>query len=231
MSVEGKNKRKPFEKVDGANNVSYTLSLSTDLGHVSPIGETPSYREGNWFYEIKKSKRSGNINSLSPYLIEDNVNVYISTSNIVWLGARNLSITPIETIDSGVYYTRVWFDNRISDLPVKINDRLYFVTSSNNEMTNPDPVACLLTTIHDDGSLTFSSTASILSSVGAQNQARLFGLVDMINHYTKGEDPRGHYATVELYGKGPSSEASVEVYCLNLSVSESLLHHSSSENA
>jgi len=230
MSVEGKNKRKPFEKVDGSSGLSYTLSLTTDLGHINPIGETPSYREGNWFYEIKKSRTSGNLNSLSPYLVDNQANVYMSTSNIVWLGARDISREPIQVIESGVYYTTVWFDNRVFDLPLKIGDRLYYVSSNNNMLTNPGEGGCLLSSINENGSLTFMSVFSILDSFPPNNQVRLFGLIDMVNQYTKGEDPRGHYAIIDLYGKGPSSDTSVEVHCINLSVSGSPLHHSSSEN-
>lgn len=230
MSVEGKNKRKPFEKVDGASGLSYTLSLTTDLGHINPIGETPSYREGNWFYEIKKSRTSGNLNSLSPYLVDNQANVYMSTSNIVWLGARDISREPIQVIESGLYYTTVWFDNRVFDLPLKIGDRLYYVSSNNNMLTNPGEGGCLLSSINENGSLTFMSVFSILDSFPPNNQVRLFGLIDMVNQYTKGEDPRGHYAIIDLYGKGPSSDTSVEVHCINLSVSGSPLHHSSSEN-
>ena len=225
LSIEGKNRLRPAETIEGsANNSTYylTQTLTTDLNHSVEVLSTPVYREGTWFYNLSKSRRSGNIDSLSPVITLDNVleTVYNTTSNMVWLGRRNQTLIPTSVQTGGTWYTTVFFDNRVSDLPLRIGDFLYSNTSGSNEIFS---LVATLSSINSDGSLTFSSAAQITT-----NNAGIYCLIDVVGYGIKGEDPRGHYAVIELYGKGPQASAS-EMYCINVNVSDSKDHHVQSQ--
>ena len=226
LSIEGKNRLRPAETIEGsANNSTYylTQTLTTDLNHSVEVLSTPVYREGTWFYNLSKSRRSGNIDALSPVISIENQleSTYNTTSNIVWLGRRNQTLTPTSVVTNGVYYTTVFFDNRISDLPLRIGDRLYTATQNGNELIQLP--ANQLNSINADGSLTFSASETIQTNNGG-----IYCLIDQQGYGIKGEDPRGHYAVIELYGKGPQASAS-EMYCINVNVSDSKDHHVQSQ--
>lgn len=225
ISIEGKNRLKPVERIEGSQNGStiyLTPSLSTDLNHSVEVLSNPVYREGTWFYNMSKSRSSGNIDSLSPVVTQNNTleTIYNTTSNIVWLGRRNQTLNPTSTQVNGLWYTTIFFDNRVSDLPLRIGDTLYSSTSGSNEIFTLDAT---LSSINSDKSLTFSSAAQITT-----NNAGIYCLIDVFGYGIKGEDPRGHYAVIELFGKGPQTSAS-EVYCINVNVSDSKDHHVQSQ--
>jgi hypothetical protein len=227
ISIEGKNRLRPAETIEGSatNNSTYylTQTLTTDLNHSVEVLSAPVYREGTWFYNLSKSRRSGNIDALSPVISIENQleSTYNTTSNIVWLGRRNQTLTPTSVVTNGVYYTTVFFDNRVSDLPLRIGDRLYAATQNGNELIQLP--ANQLNSINADGSLTFSASETIQTNNGG-----IYCLIDQQGYGIKGEDPRGHYAVIELYGKGPQASAS-EMYCINVNVSDSKDHHVQSQ--
>jgi hypothetical protein len=224
MSVEGRNERRPFKNIGLTNTLE--LNLSTDTGNTSIINQNAAYREGNWFYEIKPGRLSGNIDKESVYKV---TNEFLTNADIKWLG-KMVSST-FEIINSQ-YHTKVFFDNRVLDLQLVKGDTLYLYNSINNQIIS---TTALLDAINPDGSLVFVSTAEL----SLNNNSTYLLLNDVMNPFN-GERPRGKYAIIDLYGIGPDEDEyqdltdnltrNVEIYCINVNVSDSKDHHDGGQN-
>jgi len=224
MSVEGRNERRPFKNIGLTNTLE--LNLSTDTGNTSIINQSATYREGNWFYEIRPGRLSGNIDKESVYKV---TNEFLTNADIKWLGKRVSST--FEIINSQ-YHTKVFFDNRVLDLQLVKGDILYSIGSVNNQIVS---TTAFLYEINPDGSLVFVSTAEL----SLNDNSTYLLLNDVMNPFN-GERPRGKYAIIDLYGIGPDEDEyqdltdnltrNVEIYCINISVSDSKDHHDGGQN-
>ncbi len=224
MSVEGRNERRPFKNIGLTNTLE--LNLSTDTGNTSIINQSATYREGNWFYEIKPGRLSGNIDKESVYKV---TNEFLTNADIKWLGKRASSTFEII---GGQYHTKVFFDNRVLDLQLVKGDILYSIGSVNNQIVS---TTAFLYEINPDGSLVFVSTAEL----SLNNNSTYLLLNDVMNPFN-GERPRGKYAIIDLYGIGPDEDEyqditdnftrNVEIYCINVNVSDSKDHHDGGQN-
>jgi hypothetical protein len=224
MSVEGKNPRRPFMNVGLISAGGLELKLSTDTGNVSVISEFPTYREGSWFYEIKPGKFSGNRDYNSTY---ETVNEFITNADIKWLG-KPASIS--EEQINGSYHTTVFFNNRVLDLDLIVGDWLY--TTFANQIST---ASAILSQINSDGSLVFTSTNPITLNTSDNCLLR-----NQVMNSFNGERPRGKYAIMDLHGLGtdadtyqdPSSNPirNIEIYCINVNVSDSKDHHDGGQN-
>lgn len=227
ISIEGKNKRIPFQTLNtltppNENNVSYVSRLETDLGHDCEVYK-PVYREGDWFYSIRPSIKPATLKENSVFITDIG---YVSNSGLVNIGVpTNQTLTTDTVNQQTIYLNTIFFNTRVTDLPVKIGDYLIFGQTDTKYRVR---------SLNNDGSITFETALQadhvLINSVSTSGHNLISPLSTGY-----GEQPRGHYAIITLYGRGRDHEESnlykpaTEVYCVNVLLADSKDHHVQSE--
>lgn len=223
ISIEGKNKRIPFQTLntlgpDVVDNESYVSKLETDLGHDCEVYK-PVYREGDWFYSIRPSIKPATLKENSVFITDIG---YVSNSGLINIGqpiSQSLT-TPTEN-NQTIYLNTIFFNTRVTDLPVKIGD--YLILSQTDTKYR-------VRSLNNDGSITFQ-TALVTDHLEINSVSTVgYNLISPLST-GYGEQPRGHYAIITLYGRGRDHEGdnlykpATEVYCVNVLLADSKDHH------
>lgn len=211
----------PALNVEGLLPNSNIMRITTDLNSFA-LFHAPEKKEGTWYYKLKTSRKSDFVS---------NKLIYNGGDFDFIMSPSSSNITKLPRIDStntdglvGQGKTRLVFSGSIKRKGIKINDYIFRYTNGNYEpLSNPDSLeGSRVTNLESETTVLVNNNNGTSSySIGSDN------IYCVSNWDQDGDSVRGRYAKAHIK-IAPGNAC--QINAINFHISDSKLHHSSSEN-